>query len=432
MRLPQIQGKKITLMGLGLLGRGVGDAYFLLERGAELIITDLKNKEALQDSLDKLSQFKNVTFVLGEHRLEDFRDRDLIIKAAGVPLDSPYIAEARANKIPIRMSADLFMEYADIKTIGVTGTRGKSTVTHMIAHILKEAGKKVILGGNIRGISTLSLLPEVQGDEVAVLELDSWQCQGLAEAQISPHVAVFSTFFDDHMDYYKNDKTQYLRDKANIFLYQKPDDTFVLGSQCRTMVHATYNHDIRAKTVTPPPFLGELLVVGGHNFYNAGLAYEAARAVHIKEDMICSALATFKGLSGRLEFVREIQGVKFYNDTTATTPDATIAALNSFSSSTHLIMGGADKNLDMSALLKILPQKTKKVYALQGTGTERVKDLLPAGTQIYQSMHDALTASVSEAKQGESILLSPAFASFGMFKNEYDRGDQFDSLVRAL
>src|SRR3989344_704079 len=154
------RGKRVTVMGLGLLGRGVGDARYLAECGADLIVTDLKTREQLAESVVQLEQFKNIQFVLGEHRLEDFSNRDLILKAAGVPLDSPYVAEAKKNGIPVRMSADLFAELSGVSCVGVTGTRGKSTVVHMVYEILKAAEKKVMLGGNVRGVSNLELLKE--------------------------------------------------------------------------------------------------------------------------------------------------------------------------------------------------------------------------------------------------------------------------------
>ena len=136
------RGKRITVMGLGLLGRGVGDTQYLAECGAEVIVTDLKSREQLAESVAQLESFPNITFVLGEHRLEDFRDRDFILKAAGVPLDSPFIGEAKKHNIPVRMSADLFAEISGVPVVGVTGTRGKSTVTHMVHSILKEDKRK--------------------------------------------------------------------------------------------------------------------------------------------------------------------------------------------------------------------------------------------------------------------------------------------------
>jgi UDP-N-acetylmuramoylalanine--D-glutamate ligase len=208
------KNKRITLMGLGLLGRGVGDARFLASLGADLIVTDLKTEAELAPSVDQLKEFSNITFHLGGHRLEDFKDRDLVIKAPNTPLNSPFIAEAKKNNIPVRMSADLFAEFAGVPIIGVTGTRGKSTVSHLIAHILKTAGHSVLLGGNVQGVSNLSLLPQVTSDTTLVLELDSWQLQGFGEAKISPHISVFTTFFPDHMNYYGDDMKRYFADKA--------------------------------------------------------------------------------------------------------------------------------------------------------------------------------------------------------------------------
>ena len=184
------EGKKITILGLGLLGRGVGDARYLAEQGAELIITDLKTAEQLAPSIAQLADFPNITYTLGEHRIEDFKGRDFILKAAGVPDPSEYLDTARTAGIPIKMSASWFAKISGIQCIGITGTRGKTTTTYMIHSILEQAGIPVVLGGNIRGVSTLALLTDITPEHVAVLELDSWQCQGWGEALMSPHIAV--------------------------------------------------------------------------------------------------------------------------------------------------------------------------------------------------------------------------------------------------
>jgi len=203
------KGKKITMMGLGLLGRGVGDAAFLAECGAEVLVTDLKSKNELKSSLQKLRKYNHIKYILGRHRLEDFKNTDLILKSAGVPLDSIYIKEARKHKIPVEMSAALFAKFSGIPMLGVTGTRGKSTVTHLIAHILKSAGKKIILGGNVRGVSNLQLLKDTKGTDMSVFELDSWQLQGFGDMQLSPDIAVFTNFMQDHMNYYGGDMEKY-------------------------------------------------------------------------------------------------------------------------------------------------------------------------------------------------------------------------------
>lgn len=434
-----LKGKNITVMGLGLLGRGVGDARFLAECGANLIVTDLKTTEDLQASVDQLSRFPNVTFVLGEHRLEDFRGRDFILKAAGVPLNSPYIAEARASGTPIKMSASWFMELSGIPVIGVTGTRGKSTVTHMLESVLKRAGKKVLVGGNVRGVSTLSLLNDVTPDALALFELDSWQLQGFGDAGVSPQLSVFTTFYPDHLVYYNNDIDAYLNDKAHIFLNQKTEDTVVLGEQMATTVIEKYGEAIRSKVVIAGtdliPSDWQLVVPGEHNRYNAGVALAAARALHVNDETSKEALESFLGVPGRLELVSLKDGVAFYNDTNSTTPEATVVALHALGHEGDkriiLIMGGYDKGLDMKGLLEIIPETTKHVSLLNGTGTDRVRGSLP-DAPVFQTLKEALDDALSYAESGDTILFSPAFASFGMFVNEYDRGDQFNELVRAL
>ncbi len=200
----QFKGKKVTIMGLGLLGKGIGDARFLAECGADVLVTDLKTKEQLAAALEELKDYKNITYVLGEHRLEDFRDRDFVIKGGGAPLDSIYIAEARKHKIPVEMDASLFAKHTEATIVGITGTRGKSTTTQAIYEILKTYYKKgtVFLGGNVRGTATLPLLLEAKKGDVVVMELDSWQLQGFGEAQIAPHISVFTNFLPDHLNYY--------------------------------------------------------------------------------------------------------------------------------------------------------------------------------------------------------------------------------------
>lgn len=424
------------MLGLGLLGRGVGDAEYLAAQGAELIITDLKSAEDLEESLTRLKGVPNCTYVLGEHRLEDFRNRDFILKAAGVPLDSIYIAEAEKEGIPIKMSASWFMELSGIPVAGVTGTRGKSTTTHMLHAIMQETGMKVLLGGNVRGVSTLALLDEATPEHIALFELDSWQCQGFGDEQKSPHIAAFTTFMPDHLNYYKDDLELYLRDKANIFLYQGADDTLVLGSQCAPLVEESFSdHMNGARIIADEHTLPEdwkLNIPGVHNRYNAGIALAVARALNVPDEVSQKALESFGGVPGRMELVCTVDGVSYYNDTTATTPDAALAALRALpAGKTVLIMGGSDKGIDMSELLSELPVLTKHVLLLAGTGTDRIKNEIQ-NTTIYSSVSDAVKSAQTLAEPGDTVLLSPGFASFGMFKNEYDRGDQFTAIVQSL
>lgn len=429
------KGKRITVMGLGLLGRSVGDAEYLASCGAILTVTDLKTREELAESLARLSAFPSIEYVLGEHRLSDFENKDLILKSAGVPLESPYIAHAKANSVPVRMSADLFAEISKVPVIGITGTRGKSTVTHMIHDILVESGRQVLLGGNVRGVSTLALLREATPEHVAVLELDSWQCHGFGEVHMSPHIAVFTTFFDDHLVYYKNDIEAYLKDKAQIFLHQNKDDVLVLGAQAKPVVLTKYQDQIQGRVVDPEalPESFTLSIPGEHNRYNAEIAYAVAREMGITDESIKESLLRFKGVPGRLEFVREVHGVSYFNDTNATTPEATLAGLRALGEKKNivLIMGGHDKGLNMQELLKELPRYTKRVILLSGSGTNSVLSRVE-NASVFDSLQGAFHEASRFAVAGDAVLLSPAFASFGMFKNEYDRGDQFTRLVEQL
>jgi UDP-N-acetylmuramoylalanine--D-glutamate ligase len=429
------EGKRITVMGLGLLGRSVGDAEYLASCGAHLTITDLKTREELTESIKRLSQFSNIEYVLGEHRLSDFEGKDLILKSAGVPLESTYIAHAKEHGVAVRMSADLFAEISNIPIVGITGTRGKSTVTQMIYDILVANGRKVLLGGNVRGVSTLALLPKVTPEHIAVLELDSWQCHGFGEAGISPHTAVFTTFMDDHLVYYKNDIDAYLSDKAQIFLNQSEKDILVIGSQAKAILFAKYQKQIKSKVIEPEtlPASLTLRVPGVHNRYNAEIARATALSLDISEETIFKTLEQFKGVSGRLELVREVNSVSYYNDTNATTPDATLAGLKALGEEKNivLIMGGHDKGLNMHGLLKELPHYTKRVILLSGSGTNRILGEV-ANPSVFDSLQGAFEEASRYATEGDVVLFSPAFASFGMFKNEYDRGDQFTTLVQQL
>lgn len=428
-------GKKITILGLGLLGRGVGDARYLAQQGAELIVTDLKSAEELSSSLEQLKEFDGIQYTLGEHRVEDFQGRDFILKAAGVPDPSPYLDAAREAGTPIKMSASWFAELSGITCIGITGTRGKSTTTHMVNAVLKEAGIPSILGGNVRGVSTLAFLETATPEHVAVLELDSWQCQGWGEERMSPHIAAFTTFYPDHLNYYKGDLDRYLSDKANIFLFQKPGDTLVLGAQCAGLIQERYAGHLNGwVSIVGADDVADwdLHTPGEHNRYDAACALAIVRALDIDDATTRKAIEAFPGVPGRLELIGEPRGVYVYNDTTATTPEATMAALAAlgerYGNRIVLIMGGADKGLDMEELMACLPGQTKHVVLLSGSGTERVAPLVPH-EMMHASLADAVEEAFTHAEAGDAILLSPAFASFGLFANEYDRGDQFNEIV---
>ena len=435
------KGKKITVMGLGILGRGLGYTKFLAECGTDLIVTDLKPSTALRSSLNKLRTYKNIKFVLGKHRLEDFRNRGMIIKSAGVPLNSIYIKEARKNKIPIEMDVSLFAKCApEIMIIGVTGTRGKSMVTALIYEIFKHNQKflkrNVYIGGNVRGVATLPLLKKVKAGDILVCELDSWQLQGFGEAKISPHISIFTSFMSDHMNYYKNSMEKYFNDKANIFRYQKKNDILIVRPDVKDLIPKNIKSKlivVSAKDVAKYEFT----VPGKFQKENLACAVEVAKQFNIPAFKIGQAIKNFKGLEGRLQYIKTIKGVKIYNDNNATTPEATMAGIEALKNNKKniiLICGGADKKLDLAPFVKVVNKYCKAVSLIPGTGTEiLLKDYkLKIRSKVGKNLDDVVQKAIKYAKRGDIILFSPAFASFGMFNNEYERNDLFMKIIKKL
>ncbi len=427
--------KRVTLLGLGLLGRGVGDAEFLAQCGLKVTVTDTKTEEQLAESVDRLKKYPNIVFHLGGHQTKDFEECDLVIKSAGVRLDSKEIAAARSAGVPVAMSTALFAKYAmeaGARIVGVTGTRGKTTVSHMIFHVLQNAGKRAHLGGNVRGVSTLAMLPEIQSGDIAVLELDSWQLQGFGDLKISPNISVFTNLMPDHQNYYP-DMEAYFSDKANIFRYQNVGNVLIAGS---TVADKVRSAEPPLDPIIPEPIPSEwkLRILGEHNRENASFANAALQALGLADDDIRAGLESFEGVEGRLQLVTEIHGVKFYNDNNATTPEATIAALRAVGSVGTLIVGGSEKGLVLDELVSEIKKRVSNVILLvhpHYQGSERLAGALQKAGIAYEEAHDlavAITSALEKTKAGV-VLFSPAFASFGMFKNEYERNDRFLKLV---
>lgn len=429
-------------MGLGLLGRGVGDVNYLAQKGADLIVTDLKSKEELKESFETLQAYEGIQYRLGGHRMRDFQNRDMILKAAGVASDSPYIKEAKKNHIPVEMDETLFIKLApNITTIGITGTRGKTTTTHLIYEILKRAGKPVHLAGNIAGRATLPLLDTVKEGDYVVLELSSWQLQGFGEHSMSPQISVFTNFMPDHMNYYRGCMDTYLDDKANIFKYQNKQDHLILGEKVSEIVRRTFpatKSNIRTIREDDIPDRWHIKIPGEHNRENIALAIVVAKTLGVRKKDVQGAVENFGGVEHRLQLIRDMDGIRIYNDTTATTPDATLAGLKALSEICNkgiiLIIGGTDKGLDMSKLVEALPHYSKTVILLSGTGTEKFKTQMSKRRTIKwteaPNLKEAIDGAMHHAVKNDIILFSPAFASFGMFKNEFDRGDRFCELVK--
>lgn len=341
------------------------------------------------------------------------------------------------------MSTALFAKFAREKgatIVGVTGTRGKSTVTHLIYHALKKAGRRAHLGGNVQGVSTLALLPRVKKGDVCVLELDSWQLQGFGELKISPQIAVFTNLQDDHLLYYQNNREAYFADKANIFRFQKSGDVLITGADIAEKIKGA-KPPVAPEVPTPFPAEVTLKILGAHNRENAGFAATALCVLGVPKAAMRTWLESFKPVAGRLEHIRTVRGIKIYNDNNATTPDATIAALHALGKNIILICGGTDKGLDMSKLVAEIPRYCKGLVLLRETGTTRIQKskgkIQKYNSKLKIEEGDGLVECIQKAmkisQKGDVLLFSPAFASFGKwFKNEYDRGARFVEIIKAL
>ncbi|MDP2910118.1 MAG: UDP-N-acetylmuramoyl-L-alanine--D-glutamate ligase [bacterium] len=417
------KNKKVVIFGLGIYekGSGISAALFFAKKGAKLLITDLKTKKELRLQLKQLKKYKNIKYVLGRHRKKDFKNADFIFKNPGVPKDSLYLKTARQNKIPIINDWTIFFEKKPNNLlIGVTGTKGKSTTTALIYEILKAAKKDAVLCGNI-GQSPLAILNKIKKNTIVVAELSSWLLQ---EFKNSPQIAVITNLMPDHLDKYKN-KRDYYKDKANIFRFQSKNDYLILNKNNKDL------KKLAKKTKS------KIIWFSPKTKYSAAIA--VAKLLGIFKNTVKMVIKNFKGISGRLELTREKSGVKYYNDTTATTPDATIYALRSLKKHKNkiiLITGGMDKKLNYKNLAKEIPKYCKTLILFEGTASDKIiKELRIKNYELrinISSMKKAVKIALEFAEKDDIILLSPASASFNMFKNEFDRGNQFVKIVKSL
>lgn len=435
------EGKRVTQLGLGLLGRGIKDADFLATYCKELIVTDKKDEQALTESVSQLSHHSNISFHLGGHSLDDFKNRDFILKGAGVPLASEEVLCAQAEGIPVYMDESLFFELMPQCTfVAVTGTRGKTTTTMLLHHIVAHAyasRKNVFLAGNIKEVATLPMLEIAKDGDIVVAEMSSWQLQGFGSIKKSPHISIMTNFLSDHLNYYPDMQT-YFNDKAFIFSNQTKEDTLICTRQAAEQINTYFSGELRSNVIMVDPAQFELFIsasplIGAHNRENISCAVAAAQKLGIDDQTIIAAVRTFTGAPGRLEKVGDFSGITVYNDTTSTTPDALNVALDAFPEKQKLILisGGADKGLDFSSVIPKMAQ-AKYIILTPGNGSARIGQEVvtatnAAGTQYMMaaSTADAVLIAKEAAQPGDTILFSPSFSSFAEFKNEYDRGDSF-------
>ncbi|HDZ54609.1 MAG TPA: UDP-N-acetylmuramoyl-L-alanine--D-glutamate ligase [Candidatus Nealsonbacteria bacterium] len=451
MKLSDFKGKKATVMGLGIIGGGVGTVKFLVKAEAKVLVTDLKTRKELESSLKKIKGLP-AKLVLGKHRPRDFVEVDLIIKNPGVPDDSPYLKIAKKNNIPIETDIGIFFKLCSAPIIGVTGTKGKSTVVTLIYRLLKSKYPNIILAGNI-GTSPLESLEKITNKSKVVLELSSWQLEGLKKHRKSPKVALITNIYPDHLNRHKSFEN-YINSKKIIFLFQKPKDILLLNYDNLTVRKfsklAKSKVDYFSKRKISKDLkktIGNLNIKGEHNISNILAALSVAKIYKIPLKNIKKVLKSFKGISGREEFIARVQGVRYFNDTTATIPEAVVLTLRMLSerfpkSKIILIAGGQDKKLNYKNLAKEILKRVDHLILLPGTASFKIKKELKALetakksslsiTPKVDSMKKAVKTASKTADRGDIILLSPAAASFNFFNNEFDRGEQFNKAVRKL
>ena len=461
---------RVTVMGLGLHGGGLAAARFFTSHGAEVTVTDLRTEDVLEASLRGL-EGRRIRYVLGRHEEEDFRSCDMVIKNPGVPPDSPYLRMAPRVETDI----SIFLMLVSVPILAVTGTKGKSTTVTAVHHVLSASLPETRLGGNIT-VSPLSFVDELllRADVAAegaplphppapvVLELSSWQLGDLmGRGLLRPRIAAVTNLLWDHQDRYPL-FVDYARDKAVILEDQTSSDYTVLnlddgwfpwfdrrrrgrllgfsrsplplGTEGAWLEEdgsgwAAFGDDEECILDAANP------VPGLHNRTNLLCAGLICRAYGISPADIRERLERFPGVPHRLEPVPNRINLSVYNDSAATIPDAVLEAVKSFPGALVLITGGTDKNLDFTPYREVA-EYPETVVLLEGTGTRKIEEALnDAGKEYfgpYSSLEAAVETAVKKARLGETVLFSPGCASFGMFLNEFDRGNRFKKLISAL
>ncbi len=493
--LAAIKDKHVTIMGLGLNGGGEAAARFFAKHGALLTITDMKTESQLRTTLDSLASDPNIDqsrirYVLGKHDVNDFTGADVVIKNPGVKIENnEYLAAAKH----IETDISIFLRFTKAPIIAVTGSKGKSSTVSAIHYGLCKAGYTAFLGGNIT-VSPLSFLDKTNEETPVVLELSSWQLADLRGRKIlKPKISLLTTIVPDHQNWYGSMEA-YVADKKLIYSDQDASDITICAadelwgdlfasetkgtviryskkpfanssikgawldgsgigwSSVPNMTAVENIHDLRGtelleKSSTPSLILKNLIVPGLHMRENVLNAALILHILGVSGEKIQSIMEEFPGIHHRLEFfhrweISEVKRILFYNDSASTVPEATAAALESFTKPVHLICGGTDKVLDFSPLAQVI-HKAESIHLLSGTGTDKLIILLNEKGITYQGPFNTLNDLLTNLKNYLSVrtdgsiteeitVLSPGATSFGMFVNEFDRGNSFKKAVIDL
>ena len=445
-----VKGKRVLVVGLGK--SGIASALFLADHGARVAVSDTKSEEELHHEIPQLLD-RGIVVEAGYHNERTFKEQELIVISPGVPSDVPQLEQARQAGIPVIGEVELAARYLKGQIVAITGSNGKTTTTTLTGEIIAAGGKKTLVGGNI-GTPAISFVETATDDTWIVLEVSSFQLETIET--FHPKIAVVLNLTPDHLDRHHTFEN-YAAAKARIFENQTAADFAVLNADDATCVamaaktkaavywfsrqhlvqHGAFDHrgDIiwrdrdREQTIMPVVEIG---LKGAHNIENVLAGVCGAMLAGVDPADTRRAVAAFKAVEHRLEFVAAIRGVDYYNDSKATNVDATIKALESFPGGIHLILGGKDKGSDYSILNPLLEERVKRVYTI-GAAAPKIESQIKGVPVVSAATIDTAVRLASEsAAAGDIVLLAPACASFDQFVSYEHRGRVFKDLVRQM
>ena len=451
-------GKRVLI--LGAARQGLALARWLSIHGARVTLSDMRSAADLRVARESLAEY-SIEWALGGHPLELLDSTDVLCPSGGVPLTLPIIVEAVKRGIPLSNDSQIFMEVVPCKTIGITGSAGKTTTTTLVGNMAKNSyGDKAYVGGNI-GDPLINYVDDMKSDDVAILELSSFQ---LEQMTISPNIAAILNITPNHLDRHGTMEA-YTTAKSRILEFQSDKDTAVLGRddhgawslrnrvkgklftfslhELEEGLSGAYYHDgllnLRDGIAYLPLMPREKISVrGDHNLANVLAAFTIGHAAGFPLDAMLEAVEDFRGVPHRLELVRELNGVRWYNDSIATAPERSMAAIRAFDEPIVLLLGGRDKNLPWEELMQLVNERVDHVviFGEAADKIQKVAESLRLRENHFitraSNLHQAIRKAAEVAKSGDVVLLSPGGTSFDEFKDFAERGERFREWVQEL
>jgi UDP-N-acetylmuramoylalanine--D-glutamate ligase len=450
----EVKGKRVLVVGLGK--SGVASAQFLAARGARVTVSDTRTQHELKDQIPALLE-RGIAIETGGHGERTFRDQDLIVVSPGVPSDVPQLARARAQGIPVIGEIELAARFLRGRIVAITGSNGKTTTTTLCGELIASSSQRTLVGGNI-GTPVILLVDDSTDDTTNVIEVSSFQLETVET--FHPAIAVVLNITPDHLDRHGTMEA-YTAAKARIFERQTASDYSLLNlddggsAGLKSKTKAQLCWFTRKQELTGPQMgafvrggeiywrdgksdekimpVSEIPLKGAHNLENVLAAVSVGRICGCDAQSIRNAVQYFKAVDHRLQFIANIGGVDYYNDSKATNVDATIKAIESFPGNIHLILGGKDKDSDYTLMNHLLRERVKRVYTI-GAAAEKIRSHVQQAVEVMPSgtLQNAVARAHELARSGDVVLLAPACSSFDQFENYEHRGRTFRQLVEAM